>query len=279
MKKLSIILAVFTISFAFSCKNQNKKDQNNKMQEDIQKAMSKDSTGTKEKEGKITLTKIEDFPAYKEVTLDLEEPSKAQLDPGEVEFNFDVEGMDLGEQTKDADKIGLANGEDGQHIHFIIDDEPYMAFYEDDFKKDLDEGSHILVAFPARSYHMSIKNKDAFVAKKFIVGDASNDSYEDLDLENDPTLIYSRPKGTYEGKDTKKVLLDFYLLNTDLSPNGNKVKATINNQEFMLDDWAPYAMEGLPEGENTVKLELLDKEGNLIEGPFNSVERTFTLQP
>ena len=55
-----------------------------------------------------------------------------------------------------------------------------------------------------------------------------NQSY---DLTNE-FLFYSRPKGTYKGNDTKKLLLDFYLVNTDISPTGNKVKATINDVVF-----------------------------------------------
>ncbi|MDE0471265.1 MAG: phosphopeptide-binding protein, partial [Ekhidna sp.] len=57
----------------------------------------------------------------------------------------------------------------------------------------------------------------------------------------------------------------------------NKVKATINGNEFMIEEWVPYYIEGMPMGENTIKLELIDAEGNLIEGPFNVVERTITL--
>ena len=73
-------------------------------------------------------------------------------------------------------------------------------------------------------------------------------------------------------------MLDFFLVNTDIAADGNKVRATINGQEFMLDDWVPYVMEGLPMGENTVKIELLDADGNLIEGPFNQTTRTFMLE-
>ena len=45
----------------------------------------------------------------------------------------------------------------------------------------------------------------------------------------------------------------------------------------MIEEWVPYYIEGMPMGENTIKLELIDAEGNLIEGPFNVVERTITL--
>lgn len=227
----------------------------------------------------ITLEKITDFPSYKDVTLTLEEPAKNTLQAGKQHFNFKVKGMKLGEQTKGADKLGIANAEDGQHIHFIIDNKPYMAFYEKDFEQDLAEGTHTLVAFPARSYHMSVKNKDAVVAKKIQVGNAKTDQFKDVDFKK-PTLIYSRPKGDYVGaSETAAVLLDFYLLNTDLSKDGYKVRAIINDdQEFLIDEWAPYEIKGLPMGENKIKLELIDKDGNTVEGTFNSVERTFNLK-
>ena len=99
---------------------------------------------------------------------------------------------------------------------------------------------------------------------------------EEADLSA-PHMFYSRPKGTYKGEGAKKVILDFYLVNTSISPEGNKVKATINGEEFMITEWAPYAIEGMPLGELSVKLELIDAEGKLIESPFNPVERVVTL--
>ena len=100
----------------------------------------------------------------------------------------------------------------------------------------------------------------------------------DFDLSA-PHMFYSRPKGEYVGKDTEQVMLDFYLVNTTLSPTGNKVRATINGTEFMLDRWLPYIIQGLPMGENTIQLELVDNSGNVLPGPYNSVTRTFTLKP
>ena len=94
-----------------------------------------------------------------------------------------------------------------------------------------------------------------------------------------PHMFYSRPKGTYKGEDTKKVMLDFYLLNCTLEPNGYNVKATINGKEFLIDEWAPHYITGLPMGEATIKLELMDADGNSVDSPFNPVERTVTLEP
>jgi hypothetical protein len=91
-------------------------------------------------------------------------------------------------------------------------------------------------------------------------------------------LFYSRPKGVYKGADTEHVLLDFYLVNTSLSPDGNKVKVTIQDSEFLIDEWAPYYIEGLPKGEISITLELLDSSGHLIDSPFNPSKRTVVLE-
>ncbi|MCH1558277.1 MAG: hypothetical protein L7R87_04085, partial [Flavobacteriaceae bacterium] len=91
-------------------------------------------------------------------------------------------------------------------------------------------------------------------------------------------LFYSRPKGKYSGNDTKNLLLDFYLVNTEISSTGNKVRATINDLVFLIDEWAPYYIQGLPFGEITIKLELIDSDGNLIKSQFNPSIRTITLE-
>jgi hypothetical protein len=92
-----------------------------------------------------------------------------------------------------------------------------------------------------------------------------------------PTLIYSRPKGKYAGKDTENLLLDFFVLNTTLSESGHKVKATINGETFTIAEWAPYVIKGLPKGKVTIHLELVDANGDFVPGPFNEVTRTVTL--
>ena len=177
----------------------------------------------------------------------------------------------MGAQTLDAETKGLANSPKGQHIHFILDNGPYSAHYEPEFSKEIQEGHHVLLAFLSRSYHESVKN--AFLVKPITVGTPEGEA-PDLTA---PHLFYSRPKGTYTGKDTENLLLDFFLVNTEISATGNKVKATIEGQEFMLTEWAPYVINGLGKGEKSIRLQLLDKDNNPIPGPFNDVQRTVVL--
>lgn len=74
-------------------------------------------------------------------------------------------------------------------------------------------------------------------------------------------------------------ILDFCLVNTSLSENSNKVKVTFNGTtSIVVDKWTSYRIDGLSENKNTIRIELIDKLGKLIPGPFNdSGVRIFTL--
>jgi hypothetical protein len=230
-----------------------------------------------EETSQISIEKLEDSPAYETASLELKSPDTSkQLPSGEVNFEFNVQNYELGAQTDGTNANRLANSGKGQHIHFILNNEPYSAHYTPEFKKEIPDGTHHLVAFLSRSYHESVKNENSVVVTKLKVGENSTET-GNLDIET-PTLIYSRPKGEYAGKDDENILLDFFVLNTTLSEQGNKVRATINGEEFIITEWVPHIIKGLPMGEVTIKLELLDDKNILIPGPFNEVTRKVMLK-
>ena len=263
LTKAFVFLFATTIVLS-SCKNTEKKEDPKE-------------TNTTEVTTTITLEKLSDSPAYETAVLELNEPNTdGTLSSGDTNFKFTVKDYELGAQTDSPNATVLANSGKGQHIHFILNNKPYSAHYEPEFTKELPNGVHHLVAFLSRSYHESVKNENSVVVKKLVVGKETEDD-NSLNMET-PTLIYSRPKGTYKGDDTKSVLLDFFVLNTTLSPDGNKVKAVINGTEFMITEWAPHVIKGLPIGEVTIDLSLIDKDGNVIEGPFNNVTRKVMLE-
>ncbi len=222
----------------------------------------------------ITVEPMSESPDFPDAMLRLNAPAEsANLQPGVQDFKYDITNYQLTAQTADADMKQCANSDKGQHIHFILNNEPYDALYEPNHQKELAEGNHVVLSFLSRSYHESLKHPDAYVLRQFTVG-KGNAQKADL---NAPHMFYSRPKGEYKGADTENIMLDFYLVNTELSANGNKVRATVNGESFMLDNWQPYIINGMPMGENTIKLELVDNSGNVIPGPFNTVERIVTL--
>ena len=215
---------------------------------------------------KISLTKLEGSPNYNEAKLTLNDFNENDNN----EFDFEVENYELGIQTENEFKFKLANSAKGQHIHFIVNNGPYSAQYSKNFQKKLKDGNNIILAFLSRSHHESVKNPNAYVFTQIGEG-------EKIDMENE-YLFYSRPKGSYTGKDTERLLLDFYLVNTSISAEGNKVRVTIQDYEFLIDEWAPYIIEGLPKGEISIKLELLNSYGELIKNPFNPSVRKITLK-
>ena len=192
-------------------------------------------------------------------------------------FSFGIEpgenNYELKAQTADAEQKMCANSAKGQHIHLIIDNEPYAAKYDAEFEYDVADGEHYMLAFISRSYHESIKSEGAATVAKINVADKAISSREAVE---GPMLFYSRPKGTYTGKDAENIMLDFYLHNVSLGDE-YKVKVDAGGETFMVDSWQPYILNGLPMGKNTVTLTLVDAAGNAVDAPLNPVSRTFTL--
>ncbi|MEM1003187.1 MAG: hypothetical protein AAGH46_11110, partial [Bacteroidota bacterium] len=271
MKLKSIFLMTCLMLFISACKSEKKEAENqDSMEQEAEATTVEVATKT------ITISPLTDSPAYADAAL-MHPGDKTMTiaEAGEFNFTFDIENYELGSQTESPNAAKLANSGKGQHIHFILNNQPYSAHYEAEFKKEIPAGVHHLVAFLSRSYHESVKNDNSMVVRKLVVGDNPTDSIG-IVLDS-PTLIYSRPKGTYAGADTENLLLDFFVLNTELSESGNKVKATINGEEFMITEWVPQVINGLEMGEVSIKLELIDANGNQVPGPFNTVERTVTL--
>jgi hypothetical protein len=231
--------------------------------------MNKTEQKNRKTPNKYSISPFPSSPGFEDAKI-----SNMQYDNGT--FSFKVEGDDykLGAQTPDAPQKMCANSAKGQHIHMIIDNAPYLAKYTSTFEAEMADGEYHTLAFLSRSYHESIKTDQANIAMKVKVKGGKITEAEEIKM---PMLFYSRPKGTYVGeRDTKKVMLDFYLKNVDLGSNF-MVKADINGEIHMLDKWTPYFIEGLPMGENTIELTLVDKKGNTIQTPLNPVKRTFTL--
>ena len=218
----------------------------------------------------ITISKVEGSPSFDDAKLSLDSMSKMINNKDNYSFSFKVNEYELGKQTSKKFNYELANSEKGQHIHLIINNGPYFAKYSKQFDQNFEKGNNVILAFLSRSYHESVKNPNAYFLTQFGEGNK-------IDL-TDELLFYSRPKGIYEGEATNKLLLDFYLINTKLSPEGNKVRATIEGKEFIIDEWSPYYIEGLPKGEISIKLELINSMGDRIKSPFNPSERKVILK-
>ena len=206
----------------------------------------------------------------------------------------------------------------GNHIHVILDNQPYEAYYEIDqpFElRNVAEGKHTLRVFPSRPWHESYKNEGAFQIATFNVkggGDTSKPTTTnkgetmaspmkspaanaspsptregkdmaksnagDLDLTK-PLLTYSRPKGEYAGADADPIMIDFWLVNARLGTD-YRVRYTVDDgAPGFINVWDPIWLTGWTAGKHTVKLELVDKNGQVVEnGGYNSTTREINVK-
>jgi hypothetical protein len=204
----------------------------------------------------------------------------------------------------------------GNHIHVILDNQPYEAYYELDQPFELRNvvaGKHTLRVFPSRPWHESYKNEGAFQMVAFTVkggGDASKptttNSGQTMANNNSsaspvtpregkdvlsstagavdpakPLLTYSRPKGEYKGEDADPIMIDFWLTNARLKGDGGeyRVRYIIDDDDArFIDKWEPIWLSGWISGKHTVRLELLDKDGRPVEnGGYNTTSREITV--
>ncbi|HEV7699772.1 MAG TPA: hypothetical protein VGO43_06060 [Pyrinomonadaceae bacterium] len=200
----------------------------------------------------------------------------------------------------------------GNHIHVILDNQPYEAYYNLDQELELrnvTDGAHTLRVFPSRPWHESFKNDGAFQMVKFTVKSGGADPAKPTTSNGntvananaaatpevkemkessagavDPTkplLTYSRPKGEYKGDDAKVVMIDFWLMNAKLKGNGGEFRVSYSvdgGQPEFADYWGPIFLEGWVPGKHTVKLELVDKDGKVVDnGGYNSTTREITI--
>lgn len=217
-----------------------------------------------------------------------------------IKVGGDLKGLKMGK-----DKNGMGN-----HVHVILDNQPYAAFYnwDDGFElRNVTDGPHTIRMFPSRPWHQSYKNEGAFKMVQFTVRNGNADetkpttdnkgntmaapkaeesSTEGVDVKKSnagdvdsskPLLTYSRPKGEYKGDNATAIMLDFWLSNAQLTGDGGdyRVRYTINGGEPQyIDKWEPIWLTGWPDGTSTVKLELVDKDGNVVtNGGYNVTSR------
>ena len=203
----------------------------------------------------------------------------------------------------------------GNHIHVILDNQPYEAYYNLDqpFElRNLADGEHTLRVFPSRPWHESYKNDGAFQLVKFTVKNGGADTAQPATTNSGqqmsnasaaakptpegkemqqtnagsidpkkPLLTYSRPKGEYKNADTDAVMIDFWLTGGKLKDDGGeyRVRYTIDSGDAKyIDKWGPIWLSGFTAGKHTIRLELVNQNGETVDnGGYNATSRDITI--
>ncbi|MBP9663079.1 MAG: hypothetical protein KBD94_00555 [Pyrinomonadaceae bacterium] len=201
----------------------------------------------------------------------------------------------------------------GNHIHVILDNQPYEAYYNlgEPFElRNVLDGEHTLRAFPSRPWHESYKNEGAFQMSKFTVKGGKADPNKPTTTNSGqtvanaktpptsegkdvlpsnsgpvdmtrPLLTYSRPKGEYKLETSDKIMVDFWLTNAKLKGDGGEYRVRIKidaADPIYLEKWEPVWLTGWAPGKAMLALELVDGNGNIIDNAgYNRTTRDITI--
>jgi hypothetical protein len=212
-------------------------------------------------------------------TVKFASPTKGQTIPKDKAGDFEV-------------KLDVKNWKTAQgdaHVHLILDSRPYKPIYDTKAPVKLSEltgtdaladGQHILVAFPSRANHESVKTPGSLAVLEFWVG-KKGDKAQDT---GKPMLIYSRPKGDYKGDMASHVLVDFQVANATLAEGKDHVHISVTGPGIDGDKGAdatkfgpPFYLDNLQDGSYSVKLDLLGGDGKPLPGSWNSVARSINI--
>ena len=246
-------------------------------------------------------------------TLKILEPAaNATVSSSTVKLKLALSGDLKGYQPHKDEATGMGN-----HIHVILDNQPYEAYYNlaEEFElRNVADGEHTIRAFPSRPWHESYKNTGAFQMVKFTVKNGGADANkpattnsgqqmsnansnanaapvrEGKDMEKStagaidpakPLLTYSRPKGQYKAAEADPVMIDFWLANAKLKGDGGnyRVRYSVDaGPAKYIDKWGPVWLSGWEAGKHMIQLELVDDDGGLIDnGGYNSTIREITV--
>ncbi len=243
----------------------------------------------------IRVLPVSKTPESNTVVLSIALPKNGEVkmkNPVWVQFRLDGYPLGAASQFERANEVAVSRM--GQTVHVIIDDQPYFEvnsstidpFNEDGYFYDtryvfeipytLKHGLHTIRMFPTRSYGESLKGENTFQTAYFYLGDKEDGQVPSF---QEPFLTYNEPGGQTPLSEKLPILLDFYLSNCELTPDGYKVVLTVDGTiKRNLTSWQPYYIYGLKRGQHTIRLQLVDRNGRVLKGPFNDVERTINVR-
>ena len=221
-------------------------------------------------------------PANPLPTVRIAAPANGQVLPADKAADFAVK----------LDVKNWLTATNSSHVHLILDNRPYKPIYDTKAPiklgelaggEALAEGQHVLVAFPSRANHESVKTKGAFAVLEFYVGRKADSANGKTDIKK-PMLVFSRPKGEYKGENGSHVLVDFNLANVTLAEGKENVTVAVTGPgisgeltQKVTAFGAPLYLDNLRSGSYSLKLELVGADGKVLPGAWNSTSRTIKI--
>jgi hypothetical protein len=217
-----------------------------------------DSTAVGQTE--IQIEKLNNPNVSQDAILEWNHPlQSAQLSENTISFNYNIKNFPL-----------ATTNAQSQYIHVVLNNEMVVAKNESNFELPLENGHYTALSYLANSNHISLKHYGAGDLRQFSVG---KKKYPTADLTQ-PMLFFNLPNTEYISSNGENVLLDFYVVNAQISANEYKIKLQIDsNKTFYITEWTPYLIKNLKQGEHQIELQLIDEKGNALKNNFSTINR------
>ena len=174
---------------------------------------------------------------------------------------------------------GLGTGDDAdvpegvQLIHVLNGRDP-LRTESSTIDLPTQTGHNVLLLCAAGTGSAAYSDPGTFVFTGFNM--RGTGSVPEFDLGQQPCLFLLAPSSPDASGAATGPLLDFFVVNCTIAPNGYSVEATIDGTTFSIREWRPFRMEGLGSGAHALRLRLIGPDGQVVNGPFSDTgDRTF----
>ena len=176
---------------------------------------------------------------------------------------FNPQNIRLGSPTPPKNQFQRTNK--GVQLHISLNQTTHDWSNQNILEYPIEDGDHQLYAFMVDSYKESIKVPQAVFGKSITVRQGRLARSHPI---VQPMVLYNMPLGQYTLAPNDSILVDFVLLNTTLSPEGNQVELQLDDQTpWTTTEWQPFSLHQLQPGAHRMRLTLRNAAGQALAAP------------
>ncbi len=202
------------------------------------------------------------------IQLDIVSPTDRQiLTSQDVDIFLKLENYQLGPAESG-----------GNRLHYILDNQPPRVITDAISPitfKNLSQGGHTIRVFAVRPDGRMFRNPEAYAMRHFYVIRKDFQNYTDPDKEY---LTVNLPTGEQVATDEEGRIIFDYKLHNVVAGSGYELRYKIGAYEGYLSQDGPVYWSNLSTGKHRIEVELLKDNRQPAIGPFNRVDREFTVE-
>jgi len=254
MKKNFLLCLLFSlVTFTWTSCGTDKKET---VQEGQNEALEQD-----EEESSAVAFEKHEVMAYPDAIIEMYSPlGNENFDVGRVPFEFNIKNYPFNEGLKGFQFRVSFNGNNPIGFNLPI------------FQREFNSGAYRVVAYLIDREGLALKEFGNYVDRDFTVGES-----QPFPESNEPYMILNLPlEGqTYSGEE--ELIVDYLLIGGGLKEDGLKVIVEVNGQQHEVTELSAITVKNLPPGKHEVKVSLVKRGGDQLDGIFTTAKRSVTI--